>query len=159
MRKTSLKIASLAIGALAVGGCSTLTATRSYDEVRDDTVSAVEEIISTFPSDAVVVQRPDGEPYACKTGDSSAAGYMYTGQWDITFPASTDVTRLINALPASAGAQWSVTRGSLPRTATYVDVTDSEKHVGASVTDASDPTSGPRINILATSTCGKNSRD
>ncbi len=159
MSKTSLKIASLAIAVLAVGGCSTVTVTRSYDEVRDDTLSAVGEIIATFPSDAVVVQRPDGEPYACKTGDSSNAGYMYTGQWDITFRESTDIAKLIEALPASAGAQWAVTKGSLPRSATYVDVTDSEKHVGASVTDASDPASGPRINILATSACGKKSSD
>lgn len=136
-----------------------MTVTRSYDEVRDDTLSAVGEIIATFPSDAVVVQRPDGEPYACKTGDSSNAGYMYTGQWDITFRESTDIAKLIEALPASAGAQWAVTKGSLPRSATYVDVTDSEKHVGASVTDASDPASGPRINILATSACGKKSSD
>ncbi len=147
------------MGVLIVGGCLTAPANPSYEEVRGDTVSAVGEIIATFPSDAVVVERPDGEPYACKTGDSSNAGYMYTGQWDIIFPASADIAKLIDALPASAGAQWAVTKGSLPRTATYVDVTDSEKHVGASVTDASDPTSGPRINILATSACGNKSSD
>ena len=147
------------LGVLIVGGCSTVPASPSYEEVRGATVSAVGEILSTFPSDAVVVQRPDGEPYACKTRDSADVGYMYTGQWDITLPASTDVAKIIEALPASVGAQWAVTKGSLPRTATYVDITDSQKHVGASVTGASDPTSGPGINILATSACGKKSSD
>lgn len=121
----------------------------SYDEVRADTVSAGEEIIATFPEGADVELRPDDDPYPCDSG-----GHLYTGQWSVTLPAGTDVSALINALSDVLGENWVVTQGSLPRADDYVDITDTKRDVGVSVTDYSASFASPTIEVLATSRCG-----
>ena len=128
-----------------LGGCA---AAPSYDDVRADTISAGEEIIATFPQDADVEQSPDGTPYSCSSG-----GYTYTGQWTVTFTEGTDIAALMNALPDALGAQWAVTPGSLPRSDGFVDITDSKRKVGVSVSDYSASYEAPTIDVLATSVC------
>ncbi len=121
----------------------------SYDTVREDTIAAGRDVIATFPASAQVVQQPDLEPYAC---DSD--GYMYTGQWTVTLPTGAEMAPLLAALPDALGDDWVITPGGLPRTEGYVDITDTTRKVGVSVSDYSDKATEPTIDMFATSTCG-----
>lgn len=128
-----------------LGGCAVAP---NYEDVQSDTVSAAEQIIATFPEDSDVTKRPDSDPYACDSG-----GYLYTGQWDVTVPEGTDIAALINALPDVLGEDWVVTQGSLPRADDYVDITDTARKVGVSVSVTSSNYPAPTINVYATSAC------
>lgn len=144
-RARSIGAAAAIVVVGLLGGCA---GAPTYDDVRADTISAGEEIIATFTQAADVEQSPDGTPYGCSSG-----GYMYTGQWTVTFAEGTDIAALINALPDALGEEWTVTPGSLPRSDEFVDITDSRRQIGVSVSDYSASYEAPTVDVLATSVC------
>ena len=122
--------------------------TRSAPAKRSSRTTRTPSCSITFPQDADVEHSPDGTPYSCSSG-----GYTYTGQWTVTFTEGTDIAALMNALPDALGARWAVTPGSLPRSDGFVDITDSKRKVGVSVSDYSASYEAPTIDVLATSVC------
>lgn len=138
---------------IVLTGCSSSPAP-TYDHVRNQTIAAMQKITDRLPSEAIVERRPDGDPYSCgSTGDASPSqGYMYTGHWEVTVPASFDSRGFVKGLVGALGDGWRKTQ-SVDWVDGATDVTQIDTGVGVSVMAyGADGKSG--IDILATSRCG-----
>lgn len=152
MRRAGLAAAIL-IGLATLGGCT--VGRPSYDEVRDQTVAALQAIVDLIPSPRTVDVGPEQEPYSCSDPllPSRGEGSFYTGHWTAEVSETFDIAAFIETLPATLGHGW--TEEDLGIDVSFATVDLIQESTGVSVAVEDHSVDGRRvIDVLAISRCG-----
>ncbi len=138
---------------LLAGGCSANTPT--YDAVKAEAITALEEIAATVPQPGEVLRLPEGDPYPCDDPLllSQRDGAFFTGQWNVFVPPDFDFDTYISTLPAQLGEDWEAQDLGIEVSFAAVYLVNRERGVSVSV-DEAEIDGRPALDLIAISRCG-----
>lgn len=131
----------------------------TYEDVRRDTLDAMQTVIDRIPEPKVVRPRPEFEPYGCHDEllGMNKDGAFFTGYWEVEVADDLDVAQFVLDLPSELGDGWadepqlisvSFAQTNLVQVATKVSITVEERERNGK----------KGIDVLAISPCGIEAR-
>lgn len=152
-RVTAVILSCVTIAALMTG--CTMTSLPTYDDVRDETESAMQQIADTMPEGSRVEDLTVATPTICGGG---ADGVFFTGHWFVHGPDGFDTDSFITELPTKVAADFTEEESGVAVSFPADRLRSHPAGVGIDVTNS---TAGeyPGIEILATSPCAKDPAD
>ncbi|RWR19726.1 hypothetical protein D8Y23_07040 [Microbacterium enclense] len=146
--------ASAVIGVLVLlAGCS-LSEGPTYAEVRQETLDAMDEVVSLIPSHGRIERTPEYTPFSCSDSllPSSGRGAFFTGHWNVAVADDFDIDGFIDRMPQVL-PEWSEEDLGVPVKEPYIYLVRKTPRMTLSLQE-SELDGEKAIELLAMSRCG-----